>query len=194
MDGASPSPPAEEAGRQSLAALFFVFAKLGITSFGGGVSGMMHAELVVRRRWMREDEFLEGLAVSQALPGVNVANLAIWLGYRARGAGGALIALAAVILPPAVLIVLIGETLLRLSAWPVAGALLAGVAATAMGLSLAVGYRAARHAGGDLASVAILAGTIVGALVFHLSTPVLIAVFAPIGIGLAFGRSRREQG
>ncbi len=190
----TPDRPAPNRSSPGAIQIFLAFTKLGITSFGGGVNGMMHTEFVVKRGWFSEEEFLSGLAVSQALPGVNVANLAIWLGYQCRGTLGALIALLAVVLPPAVLIVLIGDALLRLSAYPVFAALLAGIAAAATGLSLSVGVRAARHASRDIVSILLLAATMIGASVFHLSVVVLVGVFAPIGIGLAFARTRREQG
>lgn len=173
--------------------LFAVFAKLGVTSIGGGVNGMMHTEFVIVRRWFTEEQFLSGLAVSQALPGVNVANLAIWLGYQQRGIAGAAVALAAVVLPPAVIIVLIGGLLLRLSSNPVIGALLAGLAAAAAGLSLSVGYRAARHACGDMVSIIIFGATLVGAITLHLPAVALVGVFAPIGIGIGFVRVYRER-
>jgi chromate transporter len=183
-DRLSPSP--------SLWILFTVFVKLGVTSIGNGVNGMLHAELVVARRWLSEDQFLSGLAVSQALPGVNIANLALWLGYQQRGLIGAIVALGAVVVPPAILIVMIGGSILRLSADPVIGALLAGLATAAAGLSLSVGYRAARHAYRDIASGLLFLAALLGGILFHFSAIALVGVLAPIGIGIGFVRAWRE--
>ncbi len=185
-----PARPAQP----GLWAIIAACTKLSITSFGGGISGVMHSEFVVRRAWLTEEEFLTGLAISQALPGVNVTNLAIWLGYRCRGTAGAAVALAAVIVPPAIVIVLAGALLLRLTDLPVSGALLSGVAAAAMGLSLAVGYRAARRACVNGVSGALFIVTMIGSGLLHLSVVVLIAVLAPIGIGFALRRQTRDQG
>ncbi len=77
------------------AQLFVVFARIGLTSFGGGLSGWLLREFVQRRGWLGEEEFLSGLALAQAFPGVNVVNLAIWIGYRLRGTPGALAGAAA---------------------------------------------------------------------------------------------------
>jgi chromate transporter len=185
--------PAPTASAPSLWMLFVVFAKLGSTSIGGGVNGMMHTEFVVGRRWFTEEQFLSGLAVSQALPGVNVANLAIWLGYQQRGIAGAIVALSAVILPPAIIIVLIGGWLFRSSGIAVVGVLLAGLATAAAGLSLSVGYRAARHACADVFSVIIFIAAMIGTIVFHVSALTLVGVLAPIGIGIGFARLRHER-
>ena len=176
-----------------LTELFLVFTKLGITSIGGGVNGMMHTEFVVSRRWFTNEQFLSGLALSQSLPGVNVANLALWLGYQARGFIGAMVALTAVVLPPAVAIVFIGGIVLQLSVVPAIGALLAGLAVAATGLSLSVGYLAMRYACNDVVSIVLFTVTLIGATAFHFSALVLVAILAPIGIGFGFARNRHER-
>ena len=177
----------------NLLELFLAFTKLGITSIGGGVNRMMHTEFVDNRRWFSDKQFLSGLALSQSLPGVNVANLALWLGFQCRGVVGAVVALAAVVLPPAVAIVLIGNIVLRLSADPAIGAILVGLAVAAAGLSLSVGYLAMRYACVDAVSIALFTCTLIGATVFHFSALVVVAVLAPIGIGVGFARSRHER-
>jgi chromate transporter len=96
-----PAPP-------RLATLFGAFLHLGLTSFGGGLSGWMHREFVGRREWMSEADFLTGLALAQAMPGVNVVNLAIWIGFALRGSIGALLAVTGVLAAPIVVIILIG--------------------------------------------------------------------------------------
>lgn len=184
-DELAPSP--------GLLAIFLAFAKLGITSIGGGVNGMMHTEFVANRGWFTDRQFLSGLALAQSLPGVNVANLALWLGYQLRGFVGALVALAAVVLPPAAAIVLIGNVVLRLSSDPTIGVLLAGLAVAATGLSLSVGYLAMRYACIDVVSVILFGCTLIGATVFHFSALAVVAVLAPIGIAFGFLRNRHER-
>lgn len=78
------------AERPSALQLFLIFARIGLTSFGGGLSGWMLREFVQRRRLMSEEDFLNGLSVAQALPGVNVTNMAIWIGYKLGGRNGAI--------------------------------------------------------------------------------------------------------
>lgn len=179
------------APRPGFLEIFLAFTKLGITSVGGGVNGMMHTEFVTNRRWFTDEQFLSGLALSQSLPGVNVANLALWLGYQCRGVAGAVVALLAVLLPPALTIILVGDMVLRLSVVPEIGALLAGLAVAATGLSLSVGYLAMRYACTDLAAVILFIGTFIGATAFHFSALVVVAVLAPVGIGIGFLKNRR---
>lgn len=85
----APAPPHGDTPPPGVIALFVAFARIGLTSFGGGLSGRMMRDFVHERRWLDEEAFLNGLALSQALPGVNVKNLAIWIGYRLAGWRGA---------------------------------------------------------------------------------------------------------
>ena len=51
-----------------------VFAWIGLISIGGGRAAYFHDALVVRRRWLTHEEFLQGLTLSQILPGPTVTN------------------------------------------------------------------------------------------------------------------------
>lgn len=115
--------------------LFLIFSRIGLTSFGGGLSGWLYREFVQDRNWMSEEEFLNGLALSQALPGVNVKNMAIWIGYRLAGASGAVAGFMGIIVPPAVFIVLLATLFASLTGYSFTNVALAGAAAAAIGLS-----------------------------------------------------------
>ncbi len=66
-------------------------------------------EIFVRRlRWLREGELMDMLAVIQTIPGLMAGNAAIYVGYRAAGNLGALVALTAVALPSFLVITVIG--------------------------------------------------------------------------------------
>src|SRR5689334_24828646 len=65
--------------------------RLGTFGFGGPIAlvGYMHRDLVERRKWISEEDYREGLALSQLAPGPLAAQLAIYLGfvhYRVLGA------------------------------------------------------------------------------------------------------------
>jgi chromate transporter len=95
------SPP-----RLSLGQIAGYFLRLGTTGFGGPIAlaGYMQRDLVERRRWYTQEEYLQGLAVSQTLPGPLAAQLAMWLGYVRRGFWGACAAAVPFILPPFIIV------------------------------------------------------------------------------------------
>jgi chromate transporter len=163
--------------------LFSIFARIGLTSFGGGLSGWLLREFVQDRDWMTEEEFLNGLAISQALPGVNVKNLAIWIGYRLAGRWGAVAGFAGIIVPPAIVIVLLGVLFARLARFELTHVALAGAAAAAIGLSLAMGITAVRRVPRRVVPMLVMAATFVGIGILH--WPLLWVVLATGSAGVA---------
>ena len=141
--------------------LFLIFSRIGLTSFGGGLSGWLLREFVQDRRWISEEEFLNGLSLSQALPGINVKNMAIWMGYRLIGWQGAAASVAGIILPPAVVIILIGTLFSVLLRFSMTHVLLAGAAAAATGLSLSMGVTTARRVPRRVLPLLFMVGTFV---------------------------------
>ena len=73
--------------RGSLAELARLFLRLGITAFGGPAAhiAMMRDEVVERRHWLTDTEFLDLLAATNLIPGPNSTEMAIHLGYKRGG-------------------------------------------------------------------------------------------------------------
>ncbi|HYB42376.1 MAG TPA: chromate transporter, partial [Candidatus Methylomirabilis sp.] len=94
--------------RIRLSRLAAVFAWTGLTSVGGGRYAFFYDAVVVRRPWLRNDEFVQDLTLSQVLPGPNFSNLAVALGWRLGGWPGAIWGTAALILPGALILLGLG--------------------------------------------------------------------------------------
>jgi len=77
----------------SLGELFSVYLRLAFLGFGGPNAhlALMLEEVVERRGWLTREEFLELMAVTNLLPGPNSSEMAIHVGYAARGVPGALV-------------------------------------------------------------------------------------------------------
>ena len=72
----------------SLLQIPLLFVRVGLTSFGGGLSAWIYREVVTQRGWLNEEEFLGALTLGHILPGSNVVNLSIYVGYSLKGAIG----------------------------------------------------------------------------------------------------------
>jgi chromate transporter len=85
-----------------------LFLKLGFTAFGGPAAhiGIMHDEVVMRRKWLTDEEFLDLLGATNLIPGPNSTEMAIHIGYRRAGYLG-LLASGFCFIAPATLIVLV---------------------------------------------------------------------------------------
>jgi len=68
---------------QKLGELALLFLRLGFTSFGGPAAhiALMHHEVVERRRWLNDQEFLDLLGATNLIPGPNSTEMAIHIGY-----------------------------------------------------------------------------------------------------------------
>lgn len=183
----SPSPPPVGIG-----AIFLAFTRIGLTSFGGGLGGWMLRDIVERRRWMGEAEFLEGLALAQAFPGMNAVNLALWIGHRLAGGRGAAAAALGITGPAFLAVLGIAVGFGHLAGSAATRAVLAGVAAAAIGLSLHMGGVAARRAVTGLVPAALTLGVFVAVFALRLPLLAVVAVAAPIGIYDAARRLDRE--
>jgi chromate transporter len=81
--------------------LFLAFFRIGIFGYGGGPTmlPLFHAECVKKYNWVTADEFNDYVAFGNTLPGPIATKMACYIGYKVKGWGGAIIAIAAVTLP-----------------------------------------------------------------------------------------------
>jgi chromate transporter len=170
----------------SLRDLFRVFAIIGISSFGGGLSGWMYREIVERRGWISGHEFLVGLSLARAMPGTNMVNQSIWIGYRLRKSVGAIVAVCSVLAAPLFLIILFAYLYQRWGHSTQLHQVLLGVAAVGLGFSFSMSLKSLRFAAGTPFFALIVVLTFVGVGLFHWPTLAIVSALAPVSIGWAF--------
>jgi len=83
-----------------LSVLFTRVFKLGATAYGGpAMIGQIKEAAVNRYAWVKEGEFMRGVALCQLIPGATMVQIVTYIGYRVRGIWGALTAAVAFVLP-----------------------------------------------------------------------------------------------
>lgn len=89
--------------------IFSCFAKIGAFTLGGGYAmiPIIQKEVVDKKKWIDEQDFIDIIAISQTAPGLLAVNISIFLGYRLRGVKGSIIATLGSILPSFIIILLI---------------------------------------------------------------------------------------
>ncbi|KQP23042.1 chromate transporter [Pseudorhodoferax sp. Leaf267] len=145
----APFPAAPPAGSGATAALaqpssktdlFLSFTWLALQGFGG-VLAVVQRELVEKKRWMTREEFIEEWAVAQIMPGPNVVNLSLMIGARYFGLGGAMAALAGMLVAPMVVVLGLALVYTQFAADPRMAGALRGMGAVAAGLITATGLK-----------------------------------------------------
>lgn len=127
---------ADTAAQASLAQFTLYFLKLGCIGFGGPIAlvGYMQKDLVDERKWISQEDYLQGLAFSQLAPGPLAAQLAIYLGFVRAGFLGATIVGAAFILPSFLMVLAIGKAYVTFGGTRIISALFYGIGAAVIAI------------------------------------------------------------
>ena len=94
---------------RQLLEIFWSFLKIGAFTFGGGYAmiPLIQHEVIHKRRWIEERDFLDLLTLAQTAPGPIALNTAVFVGYKRRGYMGALSAIMGVIVPSFLVILIV---------------------------------------------------------------------------------------
>ncbi|WP_162707190.1 chromate transporter [Phyllobacterium sophorae] len=172
-----------------LRSLFILCFKIGILSFGGGLTGWLYQGFVLKNRWIEEDDFASSLAISQMLPGANVVNLVICMGEQLRGPVGALSCVLGFLVGPFFAVIALCQVFDALADFALLPAISDGVAFAAMGLLVVMCMRGVRRALRFPPSVAIIALTAVLVGLLQLPLIPVVVLIAPISVALAWRRA-----
>ena len=131
--------------------LFLVFFKIGAFTFGGGYAmiPLIRNEVVNKKLWLGDDEFMDMLALAQSAPGPISLNTALFVGNKRLGFKGSLFCGAGIILPSFIVILLIAVLFTQFKENPIIESIFKGIrpavvaliAAPLLGLSKSAGVR-----------------------------------------------------
>jgi chromate transporter len=132
----------ENANSVSLVNIFGTFFRIGLFTLGGGLamSPVMRHELVIKRRWMKDADFISVMSLATVVPGAIAVNMAYLLGRRLRGKTGAAVATSGTILPSFFVILFIAGFLLPFFNYPKVAAFFRGCAIAVVGQLAFAGF------------------------------------------------------
>ncbi len=171
--------------RPSLVKLFLCFLKIGCISFGGFMSlvSMIESQVVEKRKWLSNEDMLDGIALASLLPGPMAVNTVAYVGYRLRGAVGAAVSAVAVLLPTVLLMIVLTDLYFRFGSLPsverVFGGILPAVAAIVLSVCLRMAQKNVRNRS---LWVALIVAVLLVAFV-----PKVWRVYATFGIVALYG-------
>jgi chromate transporter len=167
-----------------------VFLRLGVVAFGGPAAhiAMMREELVRRRRWVSDAQFIDLLGITNLIPGPNSTEMAIHLGYLRAGPWGLVLGGVCFIVPAMLSVMALAWAYVRWGALPVASALLYGVKPVIIAIVLQAMWGLARTAvrGPLLAGAFVVAAALALAGVHE-----LLVLFGAGGVAALVARRRR---
>lgn len=170
--------------------LFGIFCKIGMFTIGGGYAmvPLIENEIVKRRKWIGQEDFLDLLAIAQSAPGVLAVNISIFVGYKLRGVRGSLVTTLGSVLPSFVIILAIAIFFAGFRDNPVVERIFKGIRPAVVALIAAPTFSMAKSARITRHTVWI---PVVSALLIWLLgfSPVWIIIGAGVG-GFLYGRLR----
>ena len=109
--------------------IFLAMARVGVLGFGGGPSSipLVKVEVVDNFGWLTADDFVQVLAMGNALPGPIATKMAAFVGYRVAGIPGAVAGLAGMVLPSAVAMLVLYRLYLAFQTHPAVGGMLRAI-------------------------------------------------------------------
>jgi chromate transporter len=89
--------------------IFFVFAKMGCITFGGGyvLLPIIERELIQKKGWTSTDEVLQYYTIAQVTPGIIAVNISTFIGYKRAKVAGGIAATLGFTMPSVTMIVLV---------------------------------------------------------------------------------------
>lgn len=168
---------------QELAVLFL---KLGAIGFGGPQAhiAMINDEAVEQRGWFSTDEFSDGLAVCEMLPGPASTQMGIYTGYVYGGWLGALVAGLAFITPAFLIVVGLSWLYFQFQQLPQLLAIFFGLSPVMIAIILGFCYKLGRKSIQNWLGIAIAVLAFLASAFSTLSTPVLFLLAGLLGIGI----------
>ncbi len=123
--------------------LFFTMFKIGLFTFGGGYAmiAVLQRELVERKKWIEQDEFLDLVAIAESTPGPIAVNSSTYIGYKVSGVLGAICATLGMVMPSLIIIFLISLVFDKFLSFKVVQYAFRGIQACVAYLILSAGFK-----------------------------------------------------
>ncbi|ABQ38031.1 MAG: chromate transporter [Bradyrhizobium sp.] len=175
----------------SLRTLFFAFAKMSLSGFGG-VLVFARRAIVDEHRWMTAEEFNETFALCHFLPGPNIVNLAMVFGARLRGVAGGLAAFAGLLGPPLFLVTALAALYGHFGQIDALRQALAGVSCVAVGLLASVVFRMMSPLlkKSDVLGLAVMLAVFIAIGLARLPLAEVLLVAVPLSLAVAYAKMR----
>ena len=172
--------------------LYIIFARIGVCTFGGGLTmlPLLEAELINNKNWVTEDELMDYYAIGQCTPGIIAVNVATFVGHKRKGIIGGIAATLGMVTPSLIIIIIIAAFISSFAGDPIVQSAFSAVRVTVAVLILNTVIKMWKS------SIKNKMGIVLAVLAMGLSFLLGISPIAIILIGGALGlllpRSKKE--
>ena len=167
---------------------FKTFFRIGMFTLGGGYAmiPIIESEVVDKRHWVKKEDFLDIVAISQSCPGALAINMSAFIGYRLKKVPGAIVTTAATALPSFIIILLIAMFFQQFKDNTIVAAIFRGIRPAVVALIAVPTFKLAKDACITFNNCWIPIGCALGIYLFGVS-PIVIILIAGI-CGYVYGQ------
>lgn len=150
--------------------LFLIMFKIGLFTFGGGYAmiPLLENEFVNKKAWLKHEEFVDMLAISESSPGPIAINMATFIGYRQGRFWGALLSTLGVVMPSFIIISLVSLVFTHFLEIPLVSAAFKGIQACVVFLIFMAGWKMFKKMQKNVFNCAVCFTTLCLVIVFSL--------------------------
>ncbi|MGV0992178.1 MAG: chromate transporter [Mycobacterium sp.] len=193
-DEAPASTPARSTpARPSLAEIAITFNNIALAAFGGGLSAWSREVVVVRRKWMGEEQFLSAMTMCRIMPGATQVNLAVFVGSHLRAGLGAAAAVIGLCLVPVALILTLGFFYFTFKEVPAVKGALHGASAAAVALTVTMVIKTGQKCLTGPVPIALFAAAFILNGILRWPLLISLAILAPLSLIWAWPRGRDRE-
>ena len=164
--------------------LFWLFAKMGSVTFGGGYAMLpiLQRELVEKRGWVTNEELADYYAVGQCTPGIIAVNTSTFIGEKRRGVVGGIASTLGFVFPSIIIISLIAAFLSNFAELAVVRNAFAGIQACVCVLILNAVVKLMKGAVKNVPAILIYLAVLAASVFFGLSPIILVVASGLAGV------------
>ena len=175
--------------------IFVTFFKIGAFTFGGGYAmiPLIQREAVEHRKWVKDEDILDIVAIAESTPGPIAINSATFVGYRAAGVLGSALATFGVVLPSFVIILALSFVLQQFQNVQAVQYAFRGIQAGVLALLFKALWTMYKKAPKGWAAYVVMGGSFLATAVFKFNMIFVIIGCAVFGLVTAMLAERRMK-
>lgn len=177
----------------SIFALLKGFSIITLQGFGG-VLPWVRRSVVEQHKWISPEEFNTLLGLCQLMPGPNVINLGVCIGYKLRGAWGAIACVAGLIAPPMTLIIASAYIYKQYASLPAISGTLAGISAVGIGLIAATGLKMLKEVFKERMMLIVVIFLFTGIALLKLPMLLIVGLGFLLALSLSYLKIKKQIG
>ena len=174
--------------------LFITFARIGVLTFGGGLTmlPLLKYEIVEKKGWATEDELIDYYAIGQCTPGIIAVNTATFIGYKKGKIIGGIIATLGMIFPSLVIILSIAAILSGFMDNALLQHALIGIRAVVCALLVNTVVMLGKKSIVDIFGIIVFILVIAVCFFLNVSSVIIVIISGLIGILMSMRKEKKE--